>query len=166
MKTNMTKLTISLSLLLSVAPSLRRASAQAPQAAGPCLTCSPGCVNPCQPPVQGVDCAQGTGCGEVHWKAWGPIPWQAFNQGEYVGPARLPHVPEYHIRVDDEIEFVYRLKRDEVNRPYLLDVGDEIQIDSVIDEKLNRRVIVQPDGTVDLLLLGPVKIIRKTVEQI
>jgi polysaccharide export outer membrane protein len=118
------------------------------------------------PPVQGVDCAQGTGCGELHWNAWGPIPWQAFGQGEYAGVARSPHVPEYRIRVDDEIEFVYRLKRDEVNRPYLLDVGDEIQIESLIDEKLNRKVTVQPDGTVDLLLLGPVRIIRKTVDQI
>src|SRR6476469_2003840 len=112
----------------------------------PCPTCAPGGVNPCQPPIQGVDCLQGTGCGEVQWKAWGPIPWQAFGQGEYVGPARSPHVPEYRIRVDDEIEFVYSLKRDGVNRPYLLDVGDEIQIESLIDEKLNRKVMVQPDG--------------------
>jgi len=108
----------------------------------------------------------GTGCGEPHWKSWGPIPWQAFGQGEYAGPARLPHVPEYRIRVDDLVEFVFRLKRDEVSRPYLLDVGDEIQIDSLIDEKLNRRVIVQPDGTVDLLLLGPVKVVRRTVEEV
>jgi len=108
----------------------------------------------------------GNGCGEPHWNAWAPIPWQAFGQGEYVGPARLPHVQEYRIRVDDLLEFVYRLKRDEVNRPYLLDVGDEIQIDSLIDEKLNRRVTVQPDGTVDLLLLGPVRVIRRTVEEI
>jgi len=53
-----------------------------------------------------------------------------------------------------------------VNRPYLLDVGDEIQIDSLIDEKLNRRITVQPDGTVDLLLLGPVRVIRRTVDEV
>src|SRR4029079_17623197 len=142
------------------------ADAQFPSAPAPCTACIAGGVNPCQPPVQGVDCAMGNGCGEPHWRAWGPIPWQAFGQGEYAGPARLPHVDEYRIRVDDEIEFVYRLKRDEVNRPYLLDVGDEIQIESLIDEKLNRKVTVQPDGTVDLLLLGPVRIIRRTAEQI
>src|SRR5439155_11303573 len=84
----------------------------------------------------------------------------------YVGPARSPHVPEYRLRVDDLLEFVFRLKRDELSRSYLLDVGDEIQIDSLIDEKLNRRVVVQPDGTVDLLLLGPVRVIRRTVDEI
>jgi polysaccharide biosynthesis/export protein len=141
------------------------AMAQVPSGV-PCPACAAGCFNPCNPPIQGVDCAMGAGCGEPHWNAWGPIPWQAFGQGEYTGPARSSHVPEYRIRVDDQIEFVYRLKRDEVSRPYLLDVGDEIQIDSLIDEKLNRKVMVQPDGTVDLLLLGPVRVVRRTVEQI
>jgi polysaccharide biosynthesis/export protein len=132
----------------------------------PCTTCGPACVNPCQPPIQGVDCLMGNGCGEPGWKAWGPIPWQAFGPGEYAGPARFAHMPEYRLRVDDQIEFVFRLKRDEVTRPYLLDVGDEIQIDSIIDEKLNRKAVVQPDGTVDLLMLGPVRVIRKTVEEV
>jgi polysaccharide export outer membrane protein len=154
-------LSVSLSLLLSVAVAPAVSLAQAP-----CAVCSPLGVHPCQPPIQGVDCALGAGCGEPHWKAWGPIPWQAFGQGEYAGPARSPHVPEYRLRVDDQVEFVYRLKRDEVSRPYLLDVGDEIQIESLIDEKLNRRVIVQPDGTVDLLMLGPVRVIRRTVEEV
>ncbi len=131
-----------------------------------CQTCGPGYVNACQPLIQGVDCAMGTGCGEPHWRSWGPIPWQAFGQGEYVGPPRLSHVPEYRLRVDDQVEFVYRLKRDEVPGPYLLDVGDEIQIESLIDEKLNRKVMVQPDGTVDMLLLGPVRVIRKRVDEI
>ncbi|HEX5103044.1 MAG TPA: hypothetical protein VFV87_04495, partial [Pirellulaceae bacterium] len=78
------------------------------------------CGDPCNPPIYGVDCRMGDGCGEPHWKAWGPIPWQAFAQGEYVGPARLSHVPEYHLRVDDEIEFIYRLTREELAHPYLL----------------------------------------------
>ena len=82
-----------------------------------CQTCAPGLGNACQPPIQGVDCAMGNGCGEPHWKAWGPIPWQAFGQGEYAGPPRMSHVPEYRLRVDDQVEFVYRLKRDEDPRP-------------------------------------------------
>src|SRR5262245_4551669 len=142
------------------------AQAQIPPGPSSCPTCGPGCINPCQPPIQGVDCAMGNGCGEPHWNAWGPIPWQAFGQGEYVGPSRLPHVQEYRLRVDDLVEFVFRLRRDEVNRPYLIDVGDEIQIDSLIDDKLNRKVIVQPDGTADLMLLGPVKVSRRTVDEI
>jgi polysaccharide export outer membrane protein len=159
---------VALSFCLSVALSSFASGQGVMQTApnAPCPTCAPGGVNPCQPPIQGVDCLQGPGCGEVQWKAWGPIPWQAFGQGEYVGVARSPHVHEYRIRVDDEIEFVYRLKRDEISRPYLLDVGDEIQIESLIDDKLNRKVMIQPDGTVDLLLLGPVRVIRRTGEQV
>jgi len=154
---------LSLLLCIVVCPS---AQAQPPLGPSGCTTCGPGCVNPCQLPIQGVDCAMGNGCGEPHWNAWGPIPWQAFGQGEYVGPSRLPHVQEYRLRVDDLIEFVFRLRRDEVNRPYLIDVGDEIQIDSLIDDKLNRNVIVHPDGTADFMLLGPVKVSRRTVDEI
>src|SRR5262245_50074139 len=150
---------IPLSLCLFV---VLAASLHAQIASSPCATC----VNPCQPDVQGVDCAAGTGCGELHWRAWGPIPWQAFGQGEYVGPPRLSHVPEYRLRVDDVIEFVYRLKRDEVSRPYLLDVGDVLKVESLVDPTLNREVTVQPDGSIGLLLLGPVRGVRRTVEEI
>jgi len=152
--------------LAAICLTVATADAQFPSAPAPCTACIAGGVNPCQPPVQGVDCAMGNGCGEPHWRAWGPIPWQAFGQGEYTGPARLPHVPEYRIRVDDTIEFVYRLKRDEVSRPYMLDVGDIIRVESLIDPTLNREVTIQPDGTVDLLLLGPVRVIKRTVDQV
>jgi polysaccharide biosynthesis/export protein len=150
---------IALSLCLLV---LVASSTHAQFATAPCATC----VNSCQAPIQGVDCAAGDGCGEIQWKAWGPIPWQAFGQGEYVGPPRLSHVPEYRLRVDDVIEFVYRLKRDEVSRPYLIDVGDVLRVESLVDPTLNREVTIQPDGTIDLLLLGPVRVVRRTVEEI
>src|ERR1700709_1448439 len=52
-------------------------------------------------PRRGVDSAAGRGCGEVGWDARGMIPWQEFAQGEYVGHARTPHVPEYRIRESD-----------------------------------------------------------------
>jgi polysaccharide export outer membrane protein len=108
----------------------------------------------------------GDGCGEPHWNAWGPIPWQAFAQGEYVGPARLQHVPEYHIRVDDEIEFTYVLTREELSQQYKLEVGDVLRIESLIDPALNRDVTIQPDGTIDLLLIGPVRVVGQPVEEI
>src|SRR5436190_21160574 len=41
-----------------------------------------------------------------------------------------------------------------------------MQSEMLIDTTLNRKVTVQPDGTVDLLLLGPVRVIRKTVDEI
>ena len=88
-------LPVSLSLILSVLACSALPGAQSP--AVPVRTCNAGRLNACQPPIAGVDCAMGTGCGELQWNAWGPIPWQAFGQGEYVGPARsaactrIPH---------------------------------------------------------------------------
>jgi len=124
------------------------------------------CQGACQPPIFGVDCAMGNGCGEAQWNHWGPIPWQAFAQGEYVGPSRLPHVPQYRLRPDDEIDFIYRLTREELSHSYQLEVGDTLRIESLIDPTLNRDVTVQPDGTVDLLLIGEVRVFRRSVEEI
>jgi polysaccharide export outer membrane protein len=90
------------------------------------------------------------------------IPWQAFAQGEYVGHARTPHVPEYRLRVDDILEFRYRVTRDETSKPYELNVGDELRIESFTDDKLNRDVTVQPDGSITLPLLGQVPATRRT----
>lgn len=98
--------------------------------------------------------------------AFGPMTWQAFAQGEYVGPARSPHVIAYQLRVDDELEFLYRLTREELSSSYPLEVGDVIHIESLIDTALTRDVVVQADGTVDLLYLGPIRVVRKTVEEI
>lgn len=123
------------------------------------------CVPACERRIDGVDCFSGDGCGESHWGKWGPIPWQALSQGEYIGPARAPHVPDYRLRVDDEIEFIYVLTRAE-SAPYRLQVGDAVKIDSSIDPAVNRELTIQPDGTIDLYLLGPVKAARLTVEEL
>jgi polysaccharide export outer membrane protein len=128
----------------------------------PCNTCG----NACQRPISGVDCLSGTGCGEPRWNAWGPIPWQAFAQGEYAGPAREPHVHEYRLRTDDEIDFIYVLTREDLARPYQLEVGDSLRIESVLDPALNRELVVQADGTIDLMLLGEVRVARRTVADI
>ncbi len=57
--------------------------------------------------IQGIDCAQGGPCHELGWEAMRTINWQAFAQGEYVGHFRLEHVPEYRLRPEDDLEFVY-----------------------------------------------------------
>jgi polysaccharide export outer membrane protein len=117
--------------------------------------------------IQGVDCAAGGACGELGWEAIGPIPWQAFAQGEYVGHARLAHVPSYRLRVDDYIEFVYRVTRNVRPHPYRINVGDELKIESLTDPQLNREmVVVQPDGTIMLRLLGQVQAVRRTFPQL
>jgi len=121
--------------------------------------------------ISGVDCVRSgcglSGCGELGWEAMGPIRWQAYAQGEYVGPARTAHVDQYRIRPDDRLEFVYRLTRDKSGRPYELNVGDVIRVESFTDERLNRnQLIIQPDGTITLRLLGQVPAWGRTVAQL
>lgn len=130
-------------------------------------------------PIWGVDSMSGfNGCqtGEVGWEARGCVDWQAYAQGEYVGHARLPHVPEYRLRVDDQIAFVFRLTREETSRPYELQVGDQIRVesltgdgaaageDAVENDNIRRDLIIQPDGTISLPLLGQVRAARMTID--
>ena len=50
--------------------------------------------------ICGIDCFEDNCC-RRGWEAARAIQWQAYAQGEYVGHARLAHVPEYRLRVDD-----------------------------------------------------------------
>lgn len=116
----------------------------------------------------GVQCPP-CGCqpGGPGWSATRPIPWEVFAQGEYVGPARLAHVPVYRLRVDDRIAFVYRLSGQVAGQPYRLNVRDRIQVQSLsAPEVVNREVIVQPDGTITLPLLGQVRAAGSTMEEL
>lgn len=113
-------------------------------------------------PIKGLDCADGR-CGELNWQAARPIDWQRYAQGEYVGHARLAHVNNYRLRVDDELEFIFRLTRKVNPQPYELNVGDEIRIESVTDALLDRDLIIQPDGAITLRLLGQVRAAGRTV---
>ena len=94
------------------------------------------------------------------------IQWQQYAQGEYVGPAGSPHVREYRLRVDDQLDMIYRVTRDETAQPYRLNVGDEIRVESFNDPELNRDLLIQPDGTITLRLLGQVHATGRTVAQL
>ena len=129
---------------------------------GNCSTLGPS--SPC--PVRGFHCVGCASCGRKDQKGWagaGPIPWQAFNQGEYVGPPRTRHVPEYRIRVDDQLDFVFRLTREPSNEPYRLDVGDIIEVSALDTEEINRQVEVQPDGSISLTYLDQVNVAGMTL---
>jgi polysaccharide export outer membrane protein len=90
-----------------------------------------------------------------------------FAQGEYVGPARLAHVPVYRLRVDDRLAFVYRLSGQISGRPYRLNVRDRIQVQSLsAPEVINRELIVEPDGTITLPFLGQVRASGSTLEEL
>jgi len=113
-----------------------------------------------------VDCAHCAPSRRGGWEKARFIFWQAYAQGEYVGHQRLAHVPEYRLRVDDELDLVYRLTREQTATPYRLNVGDEIRVESFTDPALDRDLIIQPDGTITLRLLGQVRATGRTVDQL
>jgi polysaccharide export outer membrane protein len=110
-------------------------------------------------PIRGIDAYEAYY--PVPWAASQPMDWQPYAQGEYTGHERIPHVPNYLLRVDDVLELVFRMTRNQTNRPYTLNVGDEIRLDS-----LDRNLLVQPDGSITLRLLGQFKATRHTVPQL
>ena len=116
--------------------------------------------------VYGVDCPPWGCCDLPGWDVPHTVPFDVWGQGEYVARARLEHVPEYRLRVDDELEFIYRLTRNETTRPYEINVGDEIRVESITDKELDRTLVVQPDGTITLRLLGQVRATKRTVAQL
>lgn len=135
----------------------------------PCQALGPAAMHP----IWGVDSTAGTGLGEVTWDERGPINWQAYAQGEYVGHARTAHVPQYRVRVDDQIAFVFRLTREVDSSPYELQVGDSIRVESLTGDSgaaetardnIRRDLVIQPDGTISLPLLGQVRAAGMTVD--
>lgn len=120
----------------------------------------------CQPVCQGVGCQSWNGCGEPHWADWGPIPFDSYFQGEYVGHARERHVAVYRLRVDDVLDFVYRLTREQIGKPYELNIGDTIRIEVLADTAIDRQLEVQPDGTISVPYLGQLRAARMTIPQL
>jgi polysaccharide export outer membrane protein len=126
-----------------------------------------GMLGPATPyPIKAVDCATGCAIGQNWCNVPPTMAWQPYGQGEYTGHDRLPHVSEYRLRVDDQLEFIYRLTREETPDPYRFSVGDELKIESSTDDTLDRKLIVQPDGTITLKLLGQMSALRLTVDQL
>jgi polysaccharide export outer membrane protein len=126
-------------------------------------------LSPADPnPIPAIDCVNHCPPGyEATWKAIGPV-WgfQEYAQGEYVGRARISHVPVYRLRVDDEMEFVFRVTRNELPSPYKINVGDELSIESTNEPDLRRTLVVLPDGTITVPLLGQIRAAQMTVGQL
>jgi polysaccharide export outer membrane protein len=133
--------------------------------------------------IWGVD-STAARCGEVGWDARGMIPWQEFAQGEYVGHARTPHVAEYRLREGDAIAIYFLRTREEFTRPYELQVGDRIRVESLTagqeataatptgaepqmaGDDIARELVVQPDGTITLPLVGQVRATRRSIQSL
>jgi len=124
------------------------------QALGPAAPCD----------ICAVDCSTCNPC--RGWESARVIAWQAYAQGEYVGHYRTTHVAEYRLRPDDDLDLVYRLTREETSTPYKLNVGDEVRVESFTDPALDRDLLLQPDGTITLRLLGQVRATGSTVTQL
>lgn len=116
----------------------------------------------------GVDCA--TACGsEARWQDMRPMQFDAYGPGGYAGPARLQHLARYHVRPGDEIQIVYLVTRRQDNGQYRLMPGDEVSIESIADEDLNRGtlengLLIQPDGSITVRLLGQIQAAGLTVQ--
>ena len=146
-------------------PQSPRQAADRSRAAPEILLCQAlGRAAPCN--ICGVDCSQSGDCRSRGWESKRAMAWQAYAQGEYVGQERLAHVGEYRLRVDDELDLVYRLTRDEQRQPYEFNVGDEIRVESFADEALTRDLLIQPDGSITVRLLGQVRAAGRTVAQL
>jgi len=101
------------------------------------------------------------------WRNTTHKPWEQYSYGEYIGPFRTPHVPEYRSRVGDQLEFVYLVTRRRTNQPYRLHVGDTIQVASATDSALNQPTVqILSDGTISLPLIGIVRASGKTINNI
>ncbi len=134
-------------------------------AACPYLPCQSGAQFVC-----GVDCgSNGAPCCRT-WKDSRCIPWSLFGPGEYVGPARNEHVSTYYLRVNDLVTLTFITSRRKEAERYRIGCGDQLTIVWVRDSsdpewKNDRKVRVQPDGTIALPLIGEVTLAGKTVQE-
>src|SRR5262245_44292970 len=69
------------------------------------------------------------------------LPGPGVSSADFALPMHLPPVqesllPEYRIRVDDEIAFVFRRVRIEPVPGYVLEIGDVLRVESLIDPTL------------------------------
>lgn len=125
------------------------------------------CQGGCPKCILGVDCADRCGA-EARWADARPMPFDAYGQGGYAGPARSAHLGEYRLRPADEVQVVYLITRRQKSGQYRLMPGDEVLIESVADADLTRGTLesglqVQPDGTITVRLLGQIHAAGLTV---
>ena len=127
----------------------------------------------CQNCAVGVDCADNCGGQRQTWRDLHPYQFGPLAQGEWIGPVRLPSNVDYRVRVGDRIRFQYVLSRSVMSSNFPLQVGDVLQISSLVDPDLQmgdlvqaRGVEIQPDGMLYLRLIGPVRAAGLTIPQL
>ena len=120
--------------------------------------------------IRGVECGRNGAPCKATWGDRQCIPWSLFGPGEYVGPARSEHVSTYFLRVNDLVTLTFIESRNKTAEHYHIGVGDRLQIEWLqgaanMESRLNRDLMVQPDGTVTLPLVGDVSAAGKTLTE-
>jgi polysaccharide biosynthesis/export protein len=114
--------------------------------------------------IMGVDGCRIQPNREPRWRDARPIPWESMAYGEYLGPPRTPHLPEYRVLIGDQIDFVFRRKRNLANDAYRFGIGDVLAVSSEQYEALNdSEQTIQLDGTIQVRGIGGVVAANKTV---
>lgn len=101
----------------------------------------------------------------------GLVPWEDYGVGEYIGPHRTPHINDYRLRVNDQIEFVFQANRAQSVNQYRLSIGDTIRVVSATDERLNavsqeNGISIMSDGTISLDIIGTVFAANRTINEL
>ena len=136
---------------------------------GPC-GCAYGAGQSGERVLFGVNCGRNGAPCHATWSDRQCIPWSLFGPGEYVGPARTADVPTYFLRVNDFLTLTFIESRHKSAQQYHIGVGDRLQVEWLqgaanMETRLNRELLVQPDGTVTLPLVGDVTAAGKTVNE-
>ncbi|MDP1563514.1 MAG: polysaccharide biosynthesis/export family protein [Pirellulaceae bacterium] len=114
--------------------------------------------------ITGVDGCRVDPNREPRWRDARPIPWESMAYGEYIGPPRTPHLPEYRVLIGDQIDFVFRRKRSLTSEAYRFGIGDILAVSSEQYEALNdAEQTIQLDGTIQVRGIGSVVAANKTV---
>lgn len=139
---------------------------------GQCLTCvdrdGEGLIG-------GMGMRHGIGpCGKRGCQCWQcpyNTPFNSYGPGEYAGPARTHRMPEYRLRSGDTVQLTFMLTALRSEGSYRLVVGDELLIEAEADKGLTRGtlekgLVIQPDGTITLRLIGQVHSAGQTIDQL
>ena len=128
------------------------------------------CPSGCPKCMMAVDCKDH--CGEeARWRDMCPMPFDSYGPGGYAGPSRYAHLSEYRLRPGDQLQVIYLITRRQEAGDYRLSPGDEVLIESVSDADLQRGtlergLVIQPDGTITVRLLGQIHAAGLTVSQL
>lgn len=139
---------------------------------GHCLRCVAGREGSCM--IGGLGLKNGIGPCKMPPQCWQcpyDPPFDFHGPGEYAGPARTQRLPEYRLRTGDVIQLLYTVVELKTPGDYLLNVGDEVLIESEADKELTRGdltkgLTIQPDGTLTLRLIGQVQAAGQSITQL